>query len=89
MADKKVKIRSHEALIWTKTIQKTLSLGQYVENNNGQFVAYDGKYATILKKNNSGAVRICKGLPAYVYLGSVIIKMQYNGHSVVHISYQK
>ena len=78
-----------------ETIQKTLSLGEYAIDgfgsmNIGQFVAYDGECATILRYFREGTVRVCKGPATHVYLSeSYIVRMQYDGNFTVYVSYIK
>ncbi len=78
-----------------RPIQKILSLGQSAidrigANDRGQFIAYDGQYATIrMYQRGYSTIRIYKDKPAYVYISNIVVKMQYDGSSDLRISYEK
>ena len=78
-----------------ETIEKTLSLGQYaiagtmMKAGLGQFVAYDGRCATLKTVDNYDAVvvRVCG--KTTLWLVNRIVEVKYDGNSVVHITYQE
>ena len=82
----------------TETVTKTLTLGQYAipgvigSGGFGQFVAYDKRCATIRTYMNGSypgvVVRVDKYVPANIWMNGKIVRVRYDGKSVVQISYE-
>jgi len=81
------------SVVWAGGMKsKTISLGQWIFIRGyvmtGQFVAYDGQCATIFRNYKVGTVRVCKDLPAHIFLDSIstVVIVKYDGGSVVNVS---